>query len=45
MAIMRPVTFGELRERLELAGLREVATDFGETAGTVRRDRVGGLNA
>jgi glycine/sarcosine N-methyltransferase len=27
-----PVTLGELRERLELAGLREVATDFGETA-------------
>lgn len=27
-----PVTLGELRERLELAGLREVGTDFGETA-------------
>jgi SAM-dependent methyltransferase len=26
-----PVTLGELRERLELAGLREVATDFSET--------------
>jgi hypothetical protein len=25
-----PVTLGELRERLELAGLREVGTDFGE---------------
>jgi SAM-dependent methyltransferase len=27
-----PVTLGELRERLELAGLREVGTDFSETA-------------
>jgi glycine/sarcosine N-methyltransferase len=27
-----PVTLGELRERLELAGLRETGTDFGETA-------------
>jgi hypothetical protein len=27
-----PVTLGELRERLELAGLREVGTDFRETA-------------
>jgi hypothetical protein len=27
-----PVTLGELRERLELARLREVGTDFGETA-------------
>jgi SAM-dependent methyltransferase len=27
-----PVTLGELRERLELAGLREVRTDFSETA-------------
>ncbi len=27
-----PVTLGELRERLELAGLREVGTDFDETA-------------
>jgi glycine/sarcosine N-methyltransferase len=27
-----PVTLGELRERLELAGLREVGTDFAETA-------------
>jgi SAM-dependent methyltransferase len=26
-----PVTRGELRERLELAGLREAGTDFGET--------------
>jgi hypothetical protein len=26
-----PVTLGELRERLELARLREVGTDFGET--------------
>ncbi len=26
-----PVSLGELRERLELAGLREVGTDFGET--------------
>jgi ubiquinone/menaquinone biosynthesis C-methylase UbiE len=26
----RPFTLGELRERLELAGLREVGTDFGE---------------
>ena len=28
----RPFTLGELRERLELAGLREVDTDFGEAA-------------
>jgi hypothetical protein len=27
-----PVTVAELRERLELAGLREVGTDFAETA-------------
>ncbi len=27
-----PVTLGELRERLELAGLREVGTDFREAA-------------
>jgi hypothetical protein len=27
-----PVTLGELRERFELAGLREVGTDFDETA-------------
>jgi glycine/sarcosine N-methyltransferase len=27
-----PVTLGELRERLEIAGLREVGTDFRETA-------------
>jgi SAM-dependent methyltransferase len=27
-----PVALGELRERLELAGLREVGTDFSETA-------------
>ena len=27
-----PVTLGELRARLELAGLREVGTDFGQTA-------------
>jgi hypothetical protein len=27
-----PVTLGELRERLGLAGLREVGTDFAETA-------------
>jgi SAM-dependent methyltransferase len=27
-----PVTLGELRERLKLAGLREVGTDFSETA-------------
>jgi glycine/sarcosine N-methyltransferase len=27
-----PITLGELRERLELAGLREVRTDFVETA-------------
>lgn len=27
-----PFTLGELRERLELAGLREVGTDFAETA-------------
>ncbi len=27
-----PVTLGELRERLELAGLREVGTDFGHSA-------------
>ena len=26
-----PVTLGELHERLELAGLREVGTDFGQT--------------
>jgi glycine/sarcosine N-methyltransferase len=26
-----PVTLGDLRERLELAGLREVGTDFGDT--------------
>ena len=26
-----PVTAGELRKRLELAGLREVGTDFDET--------------
>jgi hypothetical protein len=26
----RPFTLGELRERLELAGLREVDTDYGE---------------
>ncbi len=25
-----PVTIGELRERLEFAGLREMSTDFGE---------------
>ena len=28
----RPVTFGELRNRLELAGLREVDTDYDEAA-------------
>ena len=28
----RPFTLGELRERLELAGLREIDTDFGEAA-------------
>jgi glycine/sarcosine N-methyltransferase len=28
----RPFTLGELRERLELAGLREIDTDYGETA-------------
>jgi hypothetical protein len=27
-----PVTLGELRERLKLAGLREVGTDFSQTA-------------
>jgi hypothetical protein len=26
----RPFTLGELRERLELAGLREASTDYGE---------------
>jgi hypothetical protein len=26
----RPFTLGELRERLELAGLQEVDTDYGE---------------
>jgi hypothetical protein len=26
-----PVTLGQLRERLELAGLREVGTDFSQT--------------
>jgi SAM-dependent methyltransferase len=29
---LRPVTLGQLRERLELAGLREVGTDFSDTA-------------
>jgi hypothetical protein len=28
----RPFTLGELRERLGLAGLREIDTDYGETA-------------
>jgi glycine/sarcosine N-methyltransferase len=28
----RPFTLGELRERLELAGLREIDTDYGEAA-------------
>ena len=28
---LRPVTLGELRQRLELAGLREVGTDFAQT--------------
>ena len=27
-----PITLAELRERLELARLREVSTDFGEAA-------------
>ena len=39
----RPFTVGELRERLELAGLREVDTAFDASRRPVRGDRGGEL--